>query len=283
MTKRIYLIGHPVSHSVSPILQQAALNFHSVDAVYQAIDVDNPSLSKVITHMRYTDVIGANVTVPHKEAVIPMLDIISDEVKAIGAVNTIENRNGVLVGYNTDMLGFSRALAEYEFDPKGKTAMVLGAGGSAKAVVSALVSSGIYRLVIANRTLERASILVDSIRFSLPYSQALDITSSSIGTIAKECDLVVNCTSLGMKSSTAEAILPLEADGLTSDTIVFDLVYNPSQTLFLIEAAAVGATTVNGLSMLVHQGAASFEIWTGLSGPKEVMMEAAQGALEGHQ
>ena len=279
MTKRIYLIGHPVSHSVSPTLQQAALDFHSVDALYQAIDVDNLSLSKVITHMRYIDILGANVTVPHKEAVIPMMDIISDEVKAIGAVNTIENRNGVLVGYNTDMLGFSRALGEYQFDPKGKTALVLGAGGSAKSVVSALVNSGIHRIVIANRTLERASILVDSIRSSVPDSQALDIRSSSIGAIAKESDLVVNCTSLGMKGSRGEAVLPLEADGLSSDMIVFDLVYNPSQTLFLTEAATVGATTVNGLSMLVHQGAASFEIWTGLYGPKDVMMEAAHGAL----
>ncbi len=280
MTNRIYLIGHPVSHSVSPIFQQAALDFHSVDALYQAIDVDSPSLPKVISHMRYTDVLGANVTVPHKEAVVSMMDIISDEVKAIGAVNTIENRNGILVGHNTDAIGFSRALGEYEFDPQGKTALVLGAGGSAKAVISALVNSGIYRIVIANRTLERALSLVDGIRYSLPHSNAIDIRSSSIGEIARESDLVVNCTSLGMKGSTGEAVLPLQADGLSADTIVFDLVYNPSQTLFLTEAATVGATTVNGLSMLVHQGAASFEIWTGLSGPKNVMMEAAYGALE---
>ena len=169
MTKRIFLLGHPVGHSVSPAFQQAALDHYGLDVRYEAMDVDATSLSQAVKALRDPDVMGANVTVPHKEALLALLDELKEGAKLIGAVNTIENRDGALVGHNTDAQGFLRALKEDAgFDPEGKTALVLGAGGAARAVTVALAGAGVKSLVIANRTLERARTVTRSPRRSSP-------------------------------------------------------------------------------------------------------------------
>ena len=284
MTKRIFLIGHPVGHSVSPAFQQAALDHHSIDARYEAMDVPEPSLSEAINSLRDPDVLGANVTVPHKEAVIPFLDSVMEEARLIGAVNTIENRDGILVGHNTDAKGFLTALREEAgFDPRGKTALVLGAGGSSKAVTVALAGEGVESIVVANRTLNRAVALVESIRRMGVSAEAIPLSEDSLRPAASVSHLIVNCTSLGMTGGPGEGETPISAGIIPPQTLVCDLVYNPRVTPLLREAGKAGAQTLGGLPMLVYQGAAAFEIWTGVDAPVRVMFSAAEEALAARQ
>jgi shikimate dehydrogenase len=285
MTKRIFLIGHPVGHSVSPAFQQAALDHYGLDVRYEAMDVDVASLPSVVTTLRDPDVMGANVTVPHKEATVALLDELEDGARLIGAVNTIENRDWALVGHNTDARGFLRALKEDAgFDPKDKTALVLGAGGAARAVVVALAGAGVKSLVVANRTLERAEALVDSLRSTLPSAGAVDLLDSdSLSSITAGSQLIVNCTSVGMSGVTGQGETPMRADLIPSSALVCDLVYNPRETPLMREAAAAGAQALGGLPMLVYQGAAAFELWTGKEAPIKVMFQAAEKALKARQ
>jgi shikimate dehydrogenase len=284
MTKRIFLIGHPIGHSVSPAFQQAALDCYALDVRYEAMDVDAPSLSRAVEALRDPDVMGANITVPHKEAIVPLLDELREDARLIGAVNTIENRRGALVGHNTDAQGFLRALKEEaDFDPRGKTALVLGAGGAARAVAVALAGAGVNSLVIANRTLERARALVESLRFILPSAEAVALHPESLALVAPRSQLIVNCTSLGMRGGTGQGETPIGADLIPSHALVYDLVYNPRETPLLREAARAGARVLGGLPMLVYQGAAAFEMWTGKDAPVKVMFEAAEKALRSRQ
>lgn len=284
MTQRIFLIGHPIGHSVSPAFQQAALDYYALDVRYEAMDVDAPSLSRTVATLRDPDVMGANVTVPHKEAVVPLLDELQEEARLIGAVNTIENRRGVLVGHNTDAQGFLRALKEEaRFDPAGKTVLVLGAGGAARAVVVALAGAGVDSLVIANRTLERAKALVEGLRPILPSAEAVALHPDSLAPVATRSHLIVNCTSMGMSGGTGQGQTPMGADLIPSHALVCDLVYNPRETPLLQEAARAGARVLGGLPMLVYQGAAAFELWTGKRAPIKVMFEAADKAMRGRQ
>ena len=284
MTRHIYLIGHPVAHSVSPAFQQAALEHLAVDARYEAMDVPEPALPEAVGSLRDPNVLGANVTVPHKEAVIPFLDEVSDEARLIGAVNTIHNRGGALVGHNTDASGFLRALREEaRFDPVGKSVLVLGAGGSAKAVTVALAGEGVSEMVVANRTLGRASALAESARSLGVHAEAIPLCEDAIRAAAARSRLIVNCTSLGMTGGPGEGQSPLEADTIPSEALVFDLVYNPRTTPLLREAELAGAQVLGGLPMLVYQGAAAFEIWTGEAAPVRVMSPAAEEALAARQ
>lgn len=284
MTKRILLIGHPVGHSISPLFQQAALDYHSLDARYEAMDVAPPALSGAVEALRCPDVMGANVTVPHKEAVIPFLDELREEARLIGAVNTIGNHQGALVGCNTDAAGFLMALKEEaRFDPRGKAALVLGAGGAARAVVVALASEGVESIVVANRTVERAQALVERIRRMAPITRAISLHPESLAREAAGSHLIVNCTSLGMRGGPGPKETPLRAALIPSHVLVCDLVYNPPETPLLREAARAGARTLGGLPMLVYQGAASFELWTGKEAPVGVMLDAAEKALRGWQ
>ena len=284
MTKRIFLIGHPVGHSVSPAFQQAALDHCSIDARYEAIDAPAASLAATVESLRASDVMGANVTVPHKEAVIPLMDELTGEARLIGAVNTIQNRNGVLVGHNTDARGFLAALREEaRFDPAGQEVLLLGAGGAAKAVAVALAGAGVQSMVVANRTSDRAAALVESIRHMIPSVEAVPLDADSLRTAASRSRLIVNCTSLGMAGGPGQGETPMTADAIPPHTLVCDLVYNPSVTPLLREAEAAGAKTLGGLSMLVYQGAAAFEIWTGEDAPVRVMFKAAEQALRARQ
>lgn len=287
MTKRIFLIGHPVGHSVSPAFQQAALDHYAMDVRYEAMDVDATSLSQAVSRLRDPDVMGANVTVPHKQAVIALIDELDEEARLIGAVNTIENRDGALVGHNTDAQGFLKALKEESgFDPEGKVALVLGAGGAARAVVVALAGAGAKSLVVANRTLERAEVLVEAVRPMVPSAEAVALhipNSESLAPVAARSQLIVNCTTLGMRSGMGRGTTPLKEGFIPSQALVFDLVYNPPETPLMRQAATAGARVLGGLPMLVYQGAASFELWTGKDAPIKVMFKAAEKALRDQQ
>ncbi len=290
MTKRVGIIGYPIGHSVSPNFQQAALDHYSMDATYRAWEVEPGALSEFVAGLRSPDTMGINVTVPHKEAVTAHLDDVDEWAGRAGAVNTVVNRNGKLTGHNTDGIGFLRALEEDgRFSPEGRKVLIIGAGGSAKGVALALAGRGVAEMTIANRTIERARKLADLIgNQSSPIGRqgsprvetvSLSCNGDSLTQAAAHSDLLVNCTTLGMRHGPGESMRPISAEDIPSHALVFDLVYNPSETPLLREATKAGAATLGGLPMLVYQGAASFELWTGKAAPVEVMMRAATEAL----
>ena len=280
MTQRLGIIGHPIGHSISPLFQQAALDAIGFDGAYQPWDVTPDGVGEFVAGLRAPGTLGINVTVPHKEAVIPFLDEVDDWASTAGAVNTIVNREGRLTGHNTDGIGFLRALREGAgFDPRGRDVLVLGAGGSARGVVYALARAGAARLAIANRTLERAERLAQISADSGVASEAVALSDAPAA--AADVALIVNCTSMGMVHGPDETGTPLSAADIPATALVNDLVYNPLETPLLREAAKAGAATLGGIQMLVYQGAASFEMWTGQDAPVAIMLEAATNAMRG--
>ena len=284
MTRHVGLIGYPLKHSVSAVFQQAGFDHYKLDIRYQAWEAKPGHLEAVLERLRQPDALGANVTVPHKEAVISLLDRVEPPADQIGAVNTIIKARNKLVGYNTDAQGFMRALrGDVGFDPLDKQVLILGAGGAARAVAFTLIKSGVTQLTIINRTLERVEALSLDLTASLDEGQtlaALAWEERSFRQALGNCDLVVNCTTFGMKHSVDEGKSPLDAKFLRKDMLVCDLVYNPLETPLLKMAAAAGAQTLAGLSMLIYQGAAAFELWTARQAPVDVMFKAAREALE---
>ena len=282
MTKRLGIIGYPIRHSISPVFQQAALDYLALDATYQAWQVEPQSLARFIEGLRTPETLGMNVTVPHKEAVMAYLDLIDDWAETAGAVNTIVNRGGELTGHNTDGSGFVRALEEHgHFSPEGARVLIIGAGGSAKGVAHALARAGVASITIANRTVSRAESLAGTVsRLGLEVGAIpLPPQGGKLVSAAANADLVVNCTTLGMKHGPGESSSPIESKHIPPNALVYDLVYNPPETPLLREARLAGAAAIGGLPMLVYQGAAAFELWTGREAPVDVMLEAARRAL----
>tara|TARA_B100000029_G_scaffold500702_1_gene572846 strand:- start:50 stop:901 length:852 start_codon:yes stop_codon:yes gene_type:complete len=281
MSKKVFLIGHPIGHSISPIFQQAAFDYHGMDVTYEAIDVKPNEMEEFVDHLRGEDILGANVTVPYKELIIPMLDSGTEEVAAIGAVNTIVNTRGKLTGNNTDSEGFLRSILNtIHLDPSGKAVLLLGAGGAARAVAVALARKGASSIFIANRDLDRAHRLVDTLRPIGNISGAIGLDSSRLGAISKSSDIIVNCTSLGMSGGPGPDLSPIYKEFIPEGSTVIDLVYNPSVTPILRDAQDAGAQTLGGLTMLVYQGSISFKMWTGIEPPTDTMLKVARKALE---
>ena len=286
MTQFISVIGYPLRHSVSPDFQQAALDYYKLDIRYEAREVKTADLLSAIYKLRQPQNLGANITVPHKEETLHLIDEVDDFARLVGAVNTIVNRDGKLAGFNTDAHGFLKALRDdARFKPENKRAIVLGAGGAARAVGFALLQESVSSLIIANRTLAKAESLVDSLTKHAANNKisaeiaAMSWQSSKLTEAVKNCQLIVNCTSLGMKGSPYEAQSPLVSDLIPKDALVYDLVYNPPETPLLKIAREAGADTIGGLPMLVYQGAASFKLWTGREAPLDIMFSAARQAL----
>ena len=277
---KLGIIGYPIGHSISPLFQQAALDHAGIDASYLPWEVKPEEVGEFVVGLREPGVLGINVTVPHKEAVIPHLDEVDQWASTAGAVNTIVNRDGHLTGYNTDGLGFLRALLEIKgFAPQGRRVLVLGAGGAARGVVLALVREGISHLTVANRTVSRAERLVQIAQEGEVSALAIPLAGSELDGEAASADLIVNCTTLGMKHGPDEHGTPLDLKQIPPTALVNDLVYNPLETPLLQAAAKAGAQVLGGINMLVYQGAASFEMWTGRPAPVEVMLEAAVEAM----
>ena len=280
MSLKLGIIGYPIGHSISPVFQQAALDHCGIDGSYQAYQVAPESLQEFFQGLRQPGFLGINVTVPHKEAVIPYLDEVDDWAMAAGAVNTVVNRDGRLSGHNTDGSGFLRALKEGAgFHPQGSRVLVLGAGGAARGVALALVRDGVAGLTVANRTLERAERLTELAQAAGVQCQAIPLSGQELTDAAAAADLIVNCTTIGMSHGPDETGSPLSASQIPSTALVNDLVYNPLETPLLREAQRAGAKVLGGIHMLVYQGAASFEMWTGRDAPVGVMLEAATKAM----
>lgn len=277
------VIGYPLKASLSPVFQQAALDSLGIEAVYQSWPTPEDALETRISGLRAQAVLGANVTIPHKEAVIPMMDELDSLVRRVGAVNTIVNRNGRLHAYNTDVAGFLRALTERAgFDAAGRRCLIVGAGGAARAVVAGLIDAGADSVTVINRTYARAARLVEDLGPEATSTElgALADTPASWSAASPACDLLINCTSAGSAGSSAESKSPVPTDIIRSGMLVYDLIYRPSETVLMKEAKARGARVLGGLPMLIYQGAASFEMWTGKPAPVDVMFEAAEKALE---
>ena len=274
------IIGDPIEHTMSPVMHNAAFRELGIDYLYVPFRVRQEELDKAIAGMRALNIKGLNVTIPHKVAVIPFLDKLDPLAEKIGAINTIVNERGVLTGYNTDATGFLQALLEQGVVPGGKTTVILGAGGASRAISFILAERG-ANLVILNRQSGRAEDL--SRRIAQVFEKeitALTLSEENLAKVLARADILVNTTSVGMVPNIDET--PVPARLLKPGLIVFDIVYNPVQTRLLKEAEAAGAKTINGLDMLVWQGALAFEKWTGRKAPLELMKREAIKAL-GHE
>jgi shikimate dehydrogenase len=274
------LIGHPVGHSISPAFQQAAFDALAIDARYERWETPPEALERRVTALRAAPHLGANVTVPHKSAVLDLLDSVDATARRAGAVNTIVTRDGALHGANTDIAGLLRALQTAAFVATGKRALLLGAGGAARAAVLALEAQGLQLLTIANRHRARAEALVASMQLESPLLLDVADWAAATGPRGLEgVDLLINSTTIGLNGAPAAEQSPVDARALHSGTFVCDIVANPRQTPLLRQAAAAGCGAMGGLAMLVFQGAAAFELWTGREAPVQVMFEAAERAM----
>lgn len=276
--KIAYLLAYPAGHSISPAMHNAAFEALGLEARYEALECPPEDLAEAVRGLCEARSYGSNVTIPHKQAVMPLMDALSEAARAIGAVNTIINQGGSLLGHNTDASGFLRALTDDAgFDPSGRQTLILGAGGSARAVAYALLSAGVKTLRVYNRTHAKATALAES------FAELGDIEAISreeLATQAEQATLLINTTSVGMaKAGEDPDVSPLPVDLLPHAGLVCDIIYRPAKTRLLKEAERAGLNVQNGLAMLVYQGAESFQTWTGQDAPVQVMRRAAEAAL----
>jgi shikimate dehydrogenase len=278
-TQIVGVIGWPVSHSISPPMHNAAFQGLGLDWTYIPLPVSTEKPETIGIAIRGLPALGlrgANVTVPHKQAVMAHLDWLTPAAEAIGAVNTIRvEADGQLSGDNTDARGFIADLREHGVVLEGKRAVVLGAGGSARAIVFGLAEAGCSSIAILNRTVQKAHDLAMDIRAFFPFCRLSGHEPEHLALMASEADLIVNCTSLGMTPHVDTTPWD-EAVTFRQEQVVYDLVYNPPQTRLLQRAEADGAQAINGLGMLIWQGAIAFERWTGQLPPVAVMRAAVE-------
>jgi shikimate dehydrogenase len=282
-TKTLGIFGDPIAQTLSPVMQNAALDHLKLDMVYLPFHVRPDALKAAVGAVRAFEMPGVNVTIPHKEAVIEFLDETTDEATAIGAVNTVVNKDGKLIGHNTDGKGYVRSLAlETGFDADGKSIVVLGAGGAARGIIHALMRAGAASIAIVNRTVDRAEKLAGAFSERLPRAKlfAAEFDKKSLGPFVATADLIVNTTSLGMTGKPTFNPLVLSLKTVPKGAVVSDAVYRPYDTALLKSARAEGLKTHRGLGMLIHQGALGFELWTGKEAPVDVMRSAVLTALD---
>jgi len=276
MVKRVVLIGHPVAQSLSGVLQQAAFDAAGIDARYEPLDLPLIELPDAIEQLRGDDYLGANITVPYKERVVPMIDRLTEEAQATGAVDTITREGPRLVGHNTDVIGFRAALDGLVGRQKmPRTAIVLGAGGGARAAVYTLITEGFQRVIVFNRHLHRAEGLVRHFARHAAHMElrAMPWHESVIEAELAKTKILINASAVAEPGS----VSPVPAALLPAELLVLDLLYAPAETQLLRDAQAAGAAELaNGDLMLLHQTAAAFGLWTG----REVEVETLRGKLE---
>lgn len=270
-TKVFGLFGYPVTHSFSPGMHNAAFEKMKMDACYVPFAVPPERLADAVRAAAPLNIQGLNVTVPHKERIIPFLDGLSREAELIGAVNTIEIKEGKLIGHNTDGRGFLRSLVEETgFDPKNKCFLLIGSGGAARAVGFSLAIAGASRIILRDVDPKKAEILARDIKDKTGV-RARSISGAAVAEAAQEADCLINATPLGLKQGDAH---PLPGELIQAGHMVCDLVYNPLMTSLLQAAKMKKARILSGIGMLLYQGVIAFEIWTGVKAPVSVMKAA---------
>lgn len=267
-TKLIGLLGYPISHSLSPTMHNAAFSHLGLDYAYLTFDTKEDNLADVITAMRVLNVRGFNVTMPNKKNVLPLLDEVSAEARMIGSVNTVLHENGRLIGYNTDGKGYVQSLIEKGVFVTGKKIVIAGAGGASRSVAIQLAVDGAAEVVILNRTLEKAAEICNVIQKNISTCkvEALELTEENLGQKLSEADIFINSTALGMHPLEDKSVVT-DPGMLHRELIVTDLIYKPSKTKLLEIAEGAGCKVINGLGMMIWQGAAAFKIWTGVDMP----------------
>jgi shikimate dehydrogenase len=283
LTKRAGVIGHPIGHTVSPALLEAAFAAAGIDGTYDAWDTPPETLQGRVDSLRGADYLGAHVTIPHKTEIVPMLDGVDDVAKNAGAVNTIVHRDGKLTGYNTDVPGFARSLREDAgFDAKGRRATLLGSGGAARAVALALIDAGASVIYVVARTPRKIDRMVVDLKPLTHTGTTITWAYWGDGSFLRslaEADLLVNCTPLGTKGGEGNGKPAIDPSLIEKKTTVFDLVYNPAETPLVAAAKSRGAPAISGLGMLVYQAAESFRLWTGAEADTKAMLAAGKKAL----
>lgn len=278
MTNRVVLIGHPVAHSLSGGMQQAAFDSGGLDIRYELWDRVPLALPEAIAELHGEDFLGANVTIPHKEKTVPLVDKTTEDAHATGAVNTITKDGKRLIGHNTDVAGFNVALDALVGKQKmPRQAVVLGAGGGARAVVYGLIRQGFQRVIVFNRHLHRAEGLVRFFARNAAHMElrAMPWHESVIEAELSKTRVLVNATAVGLRADET----PVPAELIPPDLLVLDLIYNPNPTRLMQEAQAAGCTVLGGEIMLLHQGAAAFELWTGRKAPLDLMRAKLDEAI----
>ncbi len=281
------IIGYPIEHSLSPVMHNAAFDYLGMEYRYLAFSVPPEALAEAVAGIRGLGLVGVNVTVPHKEKIIPLLDDLSLEARLIGAVNTVQRRENRLIGHNTDGRGFVASLRKRVKRPlRGSSVLILGAGGAARGVATQLLLEGVGRLTVTNRTPERAGELAGCLRKVKEDSVCVEIrtvrwASEGLAQALGETDFLINATSVGMLPRGDETpLLRTYLEALPKTAVVADLVYNPLRTRLLRESAEMGLEVVSGLGMLVEQAVLAWEVWFGREAPGKVMQEAAAAHLD---
>lgn len=268
--KTVAIIGYPLGHTISPAMHNAAYKELNLDYEYVPLEVPPQDLAKAVEGLRALHFAGFNVTLPHKETIVPYLDEVTQLARRIGAVNTVQNQEGKLIGYNTDGPGFIDSLkAEAGFNPQGKKVVILGAGGAGRAVAISLSENQAGEITLFDAAPEKAEKLAEYVGGKTSQNLQKDID---------EAQLLVNCTPIGLHPKSEESPLPKNLK-LHKKLTVYDLVYNPKETQLLKTAKAAGAKAVTGLGMLVRQGALAFTVFTDKPAPFKIMFEAAEEAL----
>jgi shikimate dehydrogenase len=276
-TRLCGVIGDPIEHTLSPTIHNAAFDHLKLDFIFLAFRVKAADLENAVRGMRGLDIHGLNVTMPHKSTVISFLDEVDATVQFLGSANTILNKDGKLSGFNTDGVGALKALRENGVALSEKKMLLLGAGGAAKAIAFSLAKE-VGELAILNRAAEKAKELAETLgRMFNKKVVGGGLSSDAIAKNLRDSDILINATSVGMKPNLTQSLVAPQ--WLKSDLAVMDIVYNPVETKLAKDAKAAGAKVISGVEMLIYQGAASFEIWTGRPAPIEIMRRAALNKL----
>ena len=276
-TRLLAVIGAPIAHSLSPIIQNAALRAAGLDYVYAALPVRADALASAVRGLCDAGIAGFNVTIPFKTEIIPLLDALSEDARRIQAVNTLVIEDGRMVGHNTDVVGFLAGFAERGIALTGKKAVLIGAGGAARAALWGLLRSGVSSVAIGVRSVEKGAALAAD--FAADGNvRAVSFDDTAWIAACSDADLMVQTTPLGMTPHTEE-MPPVDAAVINPSAVVYDLIYTPAETRFLREARARGCETINGETMLVAQGAEAFHLWTGKRPDAELMKRVLREEL----
>ena len=275
MMKNLGIIGYPIGHSMSPNMHNAVIRALGLDYTYIAMSVKPEDLKAAVFGLRALDFRGFNVTIPHKIAIMDYIDEINQGAKAIGAVNTVVNNDGKLRGYNTDYIGFIAPLKKMNFSIKDKNALVLGAGGAARAVLWGLISEEASCITVVGRNMEKLNALREQFKEYFAI-EIIDWNDDKYAERCKTADIIVNTTPLGMHPK-VDACPPIDWACVNKNALAYDLIYTPAVTKFLAQAKENGNTILNGESMLVEQGAAAFKMWTSQNALTQVMHDILTG------